>query len=152
MTDRIMKPTAELVPLYQDGVFHFDRHFDPMTLDRLVGDDDQLSAIEAEQMRHAYRSAAEQSLTVLSEEHKGWTDVGERGRIYAIRLRVRHEPQALDRLIFQVSQRLARDPELWSQGPSVIPSPVLLARAAVLAVRDLGRLTAAVPRPESLPE
>lgn len=150
--DRIMKPSTEVVPLYRTGHYHLDRHFAGPQLAEIDADPELRESIEGELLRRAYREAANQSLTVLSEVHKGWTDAGNHGRIYGIRLAVIHEPQTDDKLIYQVAARLYRDPDLWDQGPGVIPSEVAIARAALLAVRDLGRLTASAPRPGGVTE
>lgn len=138
------------VPRWADGKFRFDRHFDPQLLARLAADYSDLTELEAEMLRHAYRQAAEHSLTVLNVDHKGWSDVGAMGRVYAVRMSVRWEPQADHRLIYEVAVRLGRDPGLWAAGRP--PSPHDLAEAAVRAVRDLGRLAAVRERPDGIPE
>jgi len=145
----LMSPDGP-VPRWQDGKFNFDRHFDPPTLARLAADYSDLTEVEAEILRHAYREAAAHSLTVLNVDHKGWSDVGDMGRVYAVRMSVRWEPQTNERLIYEVAARISRDPDLWAVGRP--PSPYDLAEAAVRAVRDLGRLAAVNGRPDGIPE
>lgn len=145
----LMSPDGP-VPRWQDGKFKFDRHFDPPTLARLAASYGDLTEVEAEMLRNAYREAAAHSLTVLNVDHKGWQVVGEMGQVYAVRMSVRWEPNPDDRLIYEVAARIHRDPDLWAVGRP--PTPYDLAEATVRAVRDLGRLSAIVPRPEGIPE
>jgi hypothetical protein len=148
MNERLHMAT-EIVPMYEVGSFKFARQFDPQLLARIAGDYQALTAFEEEFERQARRAAAERSLTVLRAEPPRWRDFPHGQRVLEVTYDVRHEPQANDKLIYEVYVRLARDPALWAHGT---PNPQTIAAAAVYAIRDLGRLTAAVPRPDGIPE
>lgn len=141
---------AQPIPMYETGTWIFRKAFDPMLMHRLVDDPPLMARVEAELVRSAHLDAAEHSLTVLEESPPRWTEVEFLGSVCTIQMTVRHEPQTDDTLIYAVAQRIAQDRDLWGQ--QTMPSPPALAQAAVRAVRDLGRLTAAAPRPEGLPE
>jgi hypothetical protein len=141
--------SVETVPMYRIGRFDFTRIFDPELVARIAGDYQALTAFEEEFERQARREAASRSLTVLQVASPvKWRDYDNR-RLLQISFDVRHEPQADDKLIYDVYIRLSQDRSLWALGAV---DNIKIARAAVEAVRDLGRLTASVPRPESIPE
>jgi hypothetical protein len=145
----IYRTQTEIVPLYAVGKFSFTRQFDGQLLQRIAADYESLTAFEGEFERQARRAAAERSFTVLTSSGLKWRDVPHGARLLEVHYEVRHEPQTDDKLIFEVYRRLAHDPSLWAHGT---PNPQTIATAAVHAIRDLGRLTAAVPRPDGIPE
>jgi len=138
--------SAEIVPMYEVGAFDFVRVFDPLLLTRMAGDTQSMKAFEEEFERQARREAAERSLTVLQVASPlKWRDTPDGRKLLEIRFDVRHEPQADDALLRGVYLRVMANPRLRD-------NPADLVRAVVEAVRDLGRLTASVPRPESIPK
>jgi hypothetical protein len=148
MTERLTMSTQQ-IPMYETGSFRFIRHFDQALLVRIAGDYQALTAFEDEFLRQAHREAVERSLTVLQAYPVKWHDIRAGERVLEVAFEVRHEPQANDKLIYDVYTRLARDRSLWALGAV---DNIKIARAAVEAVRDLGRLTATAPRPDGIPE
>jgi hypothetical protein len=149
MIERLYMST-QYVPMYETGSFRFIRHFDQTLLARIVGDYQALTAFEDEFLRQARREAVERSLTVLQAHPVKWHDIRAGERVLEVTFEVRHEPQANDQLVYDVYFKLARDPSLWQLGHTADPQKIT--RAAVEAVRDLGRLIATAPRPDDIPE
>jgi len=130
MTDRISSPRG-LVPLYEWKMLTWERHLSQRQLDQLTPG--ALAEIERQIQREAHHEAAAKSFTVLQVPKTHWIDVPD-GRIYVVQMDVVKEPQVADQLVYDVMQKVMRQ---------VLPNadPMELIRAAVLAVRDLGRLT-----------
>jgi hypothetical protein len=153
MTERIVGTNGELIPFAGIGKWGYQRHFHAHEYAELAADYPMLTAVEEWFIAAARRSAAGASLTVLKEYPFEWVSSQfDDSRLLRVAFKVIYEPQADDMLIRSVGVRLYRDRDLYPGLMGGMPDPFAFARAAVEAVRDLGRLTAAVPRPDGIPE
>lgn len=136
-------------PIYETGRRTWSRRFEALMASRLAGDYEALTRVEAEARRQALRWLASESLTVLVEDPPRWESSGAGDSAIVFGFEVRHEAQTDDQLVRAVATALMNSMTLAGAG---WPDPRAVARIAVEAVRDRGRLLPVpLDRPDGVP-